>query len=186
MVFIKKLQYGYLMLVQVFTIYLLYSFTFSAFGNEHFDIGKGAFHRSDFSLALSSYENAAKQGHALAQFHLANLYSEGKGVEIDSVKAAIWFRKSAEQGLPQAQFMLGASYENGYGSIIDYVQAAIWYRKAAEQGLAIAQSLLGNLYFEGKAVKKNHVLSYLWYRRAAKQQNKGMLLLSLTYLICTS
>ena len=50
---------------------------------------------------------AAEQGDADAQFNLGVLYKNGRGVAVDAVKAALWFRLAADQGHASAQFSLG-------------------------------------------------------------------------------
>ena len=52
------------------------------------------------------YRKAADQGHALAQFRLGDLYSNGEGSPRDEIKAAKWYRLAADQGLGAAQFRL--------------------------------------------------------------------------------
>jgi TPR repeat protein len=94
----------------------------------------------------------AEQGDSNAQYDLARLYYQGKGVPQDYAKAAGWYRKAADQGVPQ-----------------DYTEAVGWDRKAADQGYARAQSALGYAYSEGKGVPQDYAQSAPWYRKAAKQ-----------------
>ena len=48
------------------------------------------------------YNLAANQGHAQAQFNLAEMYAKGLGVEMDKNKALKWHSKSADQGYSDA------------------------------------------------------------------------------------
>ena len=86
---------------------------------------------------------------AEAQFELARMYHEGRGVSKDYHQAMQWYWKAAEQGLAKAQFALGRMYEHGLGASPDYTHAAEWYRKAAVQGFADAQYALGLMYEKG-------------------------------------
>jgi hypothetical protein len=44
------------------------------------------------------YRKAADQGNADAQFCLAVMYNEGRGVPHDPGQAVSWYRRAAEQG----------------------------------------------------------------------------------------
>ena len=46
---------------------------------------------------------AAEQGHARAQFKLAQLNESGRGCEIDETEASRWYKEAAEQELPEAE-----------------------------------------------------------------------------------
>ena len=72
----------------------------------------------------------AERGHAAPQYHLGEMYKEGKGVIQDYAKAVKWLRKAAEQGHAEAQFDLGLMYN----VLQDYVQAHMWFNLLAAQG----------------------------------------------------
>ena len=95
-----------------------------------------------FSQAAEWYRKAAMQGHAKAQFNLANKYYEGNGVRQNFKEAFKWYQKAAEQGHSQAQFNLGCMYGRGEGVKKDFAQANQWLYKAALQGNIDAQKLL--------------------------------------------
>ncbi len=111
----------------------------------------------------------AERGDAMAQYDLGACYSCGKGVYIETVEAAKWYRKSAEQGYGWAQYTLGRCYEEGEGVPKDYVEAVKWYRKGAEQGTGFAQDKMGFCYRDGKGVLKDEVEAYAWFNLAAIQ-----------------
>ena len=52
-------------------------------------------------------KRAAELGWAEAQFELAAMYGQGRGVPLDTNLALFWGRKSAEQGNVMAQFSVG-------------------------------------------------------------------------------
>jgi TPR repeat protein len=52
----------------------------------------------DKGTAVEWLRKAAEQGHAGAQYGLAEAYRDGEGVDESLDEAAGWFRKSAEQG----------------------------------------------------------------------------------------
>ncbi len=58
-------------------------------GELHFN-GRGVEH--DYGKAITYYRQAAKQGHAAAQFILSSMYEEGWGVKRDLITAYIWMK----------------------------------------------------------------------------------------------
>jgi len=105
------------------------------------------------SACSSSYEELrtkAEQGDATAQYDLANMFFDGKGVKQDFSESLAWFKKSAEGGNANAQFVLGSIFTkinpNLVGIVkLNYVEGVKWLRKAAEQGYEEAQLHLGAL-----------------------------------------
>ncbi|KAI9193486.1 uncharacterized protein BJ171DRAFT_587190 [Polychytrium aggregatum] len=79
-------------------------------------------------------EIAANTNHTMAQFHLAECYRNGLGVNQDHTKAAELYRRLADRGIPHAQVVLGRCYESGEGVDHDYNTAIKLYSKAADQG----------------------------------------------------
>ena len=125
----------------------------------------------DSKQAAVWFIKASDQGHAGAQYELANMLSTGFWVERDDDKARSLYLMSARQGYVEAQHSLAFSYLNGDGSLFpqDYDQARFWYRKAAEQGDVSAQYMLGNIYLIGRGVKPDNAQAMIWYRKAAEQ-----------------
>lgn len=119
------------------------------------------------STPASLCRKAAEQGHAEAQFSLANMYSDGDGVSQHYATAAKWYRKAADQGHAKAQLNLAVMYGEGQGVKQDFAKAVQWCRKAAAQGSAAAHFNLGYLYDKGKGVKKDLAQAAKWYRKAA-------------------
>lgn len=113
----------------------------------------------------------AEQGDVAAEYKLAQLYYEGRGVPQDYAEASRWYRKAAEQGYAIAQFALGDLYFHGIGVRQDYAETVRWTQKAADQGYAKAESGLGYLYSNGVGVSQNYVEAFRWYNRAADQGN---------------
>jgi len=52
----------------------------------------------DYAQAMQWYQKAAEQGSAEAQYNLAAMFMDGRGVMRDRQKACILLRASAEQG----------------------------------------------------------------------------------------
>jgi TPR repeat protein len=56
----------------------------------------------DDALAVYWYQQAAEQGHALAQYNLGGMYNSGRGVERDTVRSYMWMLLAADAGDPAA------------------------------------------------------------------------------------
>ena len=111
----------------------------------------------------------AAQGNAHAQYTLATMYLQGKGVIQDNLEAVRWFRESATHGNVQAQYKLGTLYAGQQAVGRDYVEAVRWFREAAAQGNAPAQYELGSLYSMGQGVgKRDYIRAYMWLTLSAK------------------
>ncbi len=84
-------------------------------------------------------ERAGDAGHAPAYNELGLIYSQGKLLPAEPVRAAAAFGRGARLGDARAQFNLAGCYLTGSGLEEDREQAAYWYRAAADQGLGDAQ-----------------------------------------------
>ena len=126
--------------------------------------GQRAYRVQDYATAIREWTPLANEGNARAQFRLAEMFAEGRGVEKDLKTAADWYCEAAEHGYVRAQVKLGELYEAGRG----YSEARKWYLKAAEQGVARAQYTLARMYWYGRGVNKNDAEAAKWYRKSAE------------------
>ena len=60
----------------------------------------------DYTKAMKWYELAAKNGYAPAQYALAIMYGDGKGVKNNEREAMKWLEKAAAQGHSDAAELL--------------------------------------------------------------------------------
>jgi TPR repeat protein len=126
-----------------------------------------------FLQAAQKFREAAKQDHAEAQFKLARMYFDGKGVTKDLSQTTKWYRKAAKLGHLEAQFQLAGVYRFGIGGVSkDLAKATQWYQKAAEQGSIEAQLSLGVMYYKGTEINKDLQQAKKWLSLAAKQGNE--------------
>ena len=96
--------------------------------------------RTSEEKAVRLYEQAGLKGHITAQYKLAEMYKDGRGVaRKDPVKAAEWMLRAAEQGDANAQFALGRMYFRAEGVPQSDEKAIEWYGRAAAQGHKQAQ-----------------------------------------------
>jgi hypothetical protein len=137
-----------------------------------FNAGEKAYHRGDYATALREWHPLAKQGQAVAQYHLGLLYANGQGVPKDDAQARQWYEKAATQGHANAQANLGSLYDYGRGGPQDFKMAVRWYLRSANQGNDLAQRKLGLLYERGDGVPKDYVQAYMWYTLGAANGGK--------------
>jgi len=126
-----------------------------------------------FIQAAQKFREAAKQGHAEAQFKLAGMYFNGKGVGKDFNQTTKWYHEAAKLGHLDAQFKLAGFYHFGLGGVAkDLTKATLWYQKAAEQGSVDAQVSLGVMYYKGTEIKPDLQQAKKWLSLAAEQGNE--------------
>lgn len=95
---------------------------------EDLFFGKNGVQR-DPSLAVSYYEEAARQGVIPAVYALALCYLEGQGVTADPQRAVMLLKMIAKE-LPDACYMLGVCYSAGRGVLKNHVLACFWLKEA--------------------------------------------------------
>ncbi|HEV8328574.1 MAG TPA: tetratricopeptide repeat protein [Nitrospiraceae bacterium] len=171
-----------------FTLALVLSIVcLAASARADFKAGENAYHRGDYATALREWQPLAKQGHAVAQYNLGLLYSNGQGVPKDDAQARQWYEKAAVQGHVEAQVNLGILFDYGRGGPQDFKMAVRWYLRAANQGNELAQRKLGLLYERGDGVPQDFIQAYMWYKLGAASGVKaGVLLLDALAVRMTS
>jgi TPR repeat protein len=87
----------------------------------------------NYTSAAISFGKAAEQGVAEAQYELALMYEEGRGVTQDYKLAAMWYLKAAEQDHARAQIRLGVFLLEGRGIPKDNIEAYKWISIANEK-----------------------------------------------------
>jgi TPR repeat protein len=129
-------------------------------------------------VAFQIVDTAAKQGHPQAQYALAWMLVNERGVETASEndgRALQLLRASARAGHIKANRLIGAMYleDRIHPSAADPTTAAIkWYEIAATQGDVKSQLKLGTLYFEGAGGKSSHkhdLRAFEWFQKASTQ-----------------
>jgi len=98
---------------------------------QNYQNGVAAARLGDYTTALREWQPLAAKGYANAQYKLGFMYEEGRGVPLNSITAAKWYRKAAEQGHAVAQRSLGLKYEFGRGVPRDYVLDHMWFSLSA-------------------------------------------------------
>jgi len=153
---------------------------------EAFQTGARAYIAGDKATAVTSLLDAAKRGHAMAQWKLARMYAEGDGVDRDDVKAFDYFSQVANAhaddapGTMQARFVansfvaLGNYYLDGVPNSpirSDPARAREMFAYAASYfGDPDAQYNLARMYIDGPDGEKDPRQAARWLGLAA---NKG-------------
>ena len=125
------------------------------------------YQKGDYQSAASRLKVLSDQGHADAQFYLATMYHEGKGVEQDDIRAAHWFRAAANQGHARAQFSLGNAYKHGRGMDKDDWLALSWWKRSAIQSYTPAQYNYGIALLFGRGTRTDEQYALDWLSKAA-------------------
>jgi hypothetical protein len=147
--------------------------------------GMDAYHSHDLTGALALLEQAAQQGHAMAQYQCAIMY--GYRSHPDLEKAFYWAQQAADQGVVEAAVMVVelkrsrasaqavvSSYptiEPGMDAFLsgDHAKALSLLEQAAREGSADAQHLCGGMYYKGIGTAQDFEKALSWYEAAAQQ-----------------
>ena len=125
---------------------------------------------SAIAADFATTEALAKKGDASAQYELARMYDDVRGVSKNDSTSVEWYIKAAEQGHVAAQAHLGYLYRFGIGSVNkNLFTAAQWYLKAANQGHVRAMSSLAHLYMKGEGVRQDFTKAIKLSSKAANQ-----------------
>lgn len=131
----------------------------------------------DFGQTVHWYTIAANEGHKDSQDRLSLLYSTGRGVPKDPVKARYWRDKSLSQSIYHTMTVDGHKVGE---SEAKFVFARV--SKRAVRGDAVAEDTLGDMYLRGFGVASDVTVAMQWYRKAAMQGNaQGQRNLALAY-----
>ncbi|RHZ77785.1 hypothetical protein Glove_173g36 [Diversispora epigaea] len=114
---------------------------------------------SSNSSSLRKLYNINKEVSAIS---LANMYSDGQGVEKDTKKAFQIYDKLANKGSLIASTSVAFCYLNGIGVKKNEEKAFELYWKCAEKGNIIAQLNISFCYFYGIGVAKDLTKSFQW------------------------
>ena len=113
------------------------------------------------------YTEAANQGDANAQYGLARLYREGKGVEADFEVGRECYLKAAAAGL---RGPLGDYYNPDPGTPVSQPMVDL-LEQEAEEGNTASTIRLAEIYRTGSGVAANKSRALNLYRQAAEQES---------------
>ncbi len=125
--------------------------------------------KRDYPLAAGWYRKSAAQGIAAAQNNLGLMFAEGRGVPLDTGRAAQLWLAAGHNDHPIAQYNLALAYFRGDGVPKDRSRAELWFRRASDLGLPNAQYALGQIKRLGLASAADEGEALNWYQMAAAQ-----------------
>lgn len=144
--------------------------TTTLFAQDPFEHGLALARGGEHAAALEILLPLAEDGHALAQYAVAEMYSLGIGVPADQVIAFKWMEMAAAQDLVEAQLAVAEGYLRGIGVAQDVTEGLRWMRIVADKGIPRAQFMIGLSYEEGwHSVEQDDYQAARWYRLAAEQ-----------------
>ena len=89
----------------------------------------------NYPHAITLLRPLAENGNPAAQFNIARLYHEGRGVLANNNVALNWMRQAAWQGSTDAQIALARMYVNGIDGVLDVFLAYTWFLVAERNGV---------------------------------------------------
>ncbi|MCG6205217.1 sel1 repeat family protein [Rhodopseudomonas sp. HC1] len=101
--------------------------------------------KAEVDKGLAYYEQAAKLGHAIAQYNVAVMMQKGVGCSADPSGALVWLKKAADSKLPQAQVALADAEVARRGTKDIPGDVLSLYQLAANAGNEIARKRLRDL-----------------------------------------
>jgi len=123
----------------------------------------------NYKLAHEYYSKGMAEGDPGAANNLGELYREGKGAELDYVKALAFYKKAAELNSLHAFYNLGEMHRDGHGVSANAVTALGWFKKAAEEGFLDAMYQLGLMYQQGVGTQINISTANEWFSKASDE-----------------
>lgn len=124
---------------------------------------------AQLETALRYTRAAAEQGFQGAQFNLAWLYENGKGVAQDYPTAMLWYQKLADEESPVGLRGLGWMKMQGWGGPQDFTGARELLTQASDKGDGNASALLASLHENGQGGDRNLDEAVRLYRLAITQ-----------------
>jgi TPR repeat protein len=118
----------------------------------------------DLARAAELFRKASDLGNPEAQYALATMYKDGRGVAKDMNEAVRLLAASAQASNLDATVEYAIAMFNGVGSIPkDEPGAAGLFLKAARRGSAIAQNRLARVLAAGRGVPVDPVQAIKWH-----------------------
>ncbi|RIA93654.1 kinase-like domain-containing protein [Glomus cerebriforme] len=119
--------------------------------------------KEDKRVALHTYNQASRNGHAIASYYMGNIF----GVNKDYNKAFQCYDLSAKGGFTFGINMLGYCYSKGIGTFVDQKEAFYLYLRAANMNNMVAQYNVAVCFDDGIGIDKNPKESKEWYKKSA-------------------
>lgn len=139
--------------------------------NSLIDKAWACYDKGNYDQARIYFEEALKEGNAVAACKLGNLYYNGLGVEKDYKRAVKYYEQGEKMGDIDSTAYLGMCYYWGKGVEINLELSAYYSEKAAKAGNKDAMFDTGLNYQRGLGVKKDQKKAQYWLEQAAKNDS---------------
>lgn len=131
--------------------------------------GRQAIEKGNYAAAAAEFLPLARKGDSSAQYYLAWMSQQGRGMPEDGSVALGWARKAAAQGSADAAALIGLLYSRGQGVPRDDAEAVRWFQKAAQQGNWPGQMKLGMCHMCGLGLPLDYQKAYMWFELATSR-----------------
>jgi len=135
--------------------------------SDNIEKANKAYDSEDYKTAYNLYLKEIKN--PVAQYELATMYHDGKGVKKNLKKAIDLYSKSAQLGHTLSKVELGILYVTGEGVNKDYKKAFQLFKEASKTGNDLANYNLARMYWNGYGVKQDYALALKHYKIASDQ-----------------
>ena len=156
-----------MILKKILILALLFS---SSIWAGEFENAVAEYNKGNYVQALNTFYALAKEGDSQAQFNVALIYANGKGVAKDHYQAMVWYEKAAQQRNCDAQYNLAKLIvqKAEKGDTHAQERAKEWYEKAAKAGQKEAMNELALFYVKGRGVKRDERKAFALFKQAAQ------------------
>lgn len=135
------------------------------------ETGISAYRRGHYQDAVELIVPRARAGDPFAQYAIAVMYDDGKGMAQDFAQAFKWYMRAAKQGLVDAQHMVGKFYATGRGRPQNVYKAYVWFNLAAAGGYPnsdVSRDMMAWQMSEANRIKAQ-AEAVSWQRRHPRQ-----------------
>jgi len=153
------------------TISLLLVSSSILFASNIIEKANKAYDTKNYKVAYNLY--IAEKNNPIAEYELATMYQDGKGIEQNLNKAEQLYLKAAAKGHTLSQVELGILYMTGEGVKQNYKKAFQLFQEASKTGNDFANYNLARMYWNGYGVQQNYALAYKHYKVASDQGHMG-------------
>lgn len=101
---------------------------------NNYNKGVDAYKNGDYKTAVELWKPYASDGNVKAQYSIATIFYEGKGVEQNYKKALYWYKQAAEQEHAKSFLRIGLMYCKGEGVLKSFKKAVPYVQLASDNG----------------------------------------------------
>ncbi len=127
--------------------------------------------KHNFKIAQSWYSKAANQNDPTAQYNLALIYSYGKGIKVNSLKAVELYKQASKANVLPAKINLAKYYYKNKDKKEMLEKAIYWFKQTSDDNDANSNYQLAKMYEVGLGMPININKAKQYYQAATKLGN---------------